>query len=181
MNTDDYPAFAEFWGALLGQYGRRPDDTTVAMAFAALRAYPLEEVQRAGMAHLQDTGAGVYAPKPADLLRVLSRGPDDAWQSLIESIERIGPYRGVDFGNSGTAAGVRAIGGWTHLCTLTYSELEALRPRFAQAYEQASPETVTAFEGLDSAGHYLEDRGPVRVDGGAIDWAALLEVDNEKE
>ena len=90
MEDKDLKAFASMLDAaseLLSSGGYKPNGTSTAIFFNALRTHSIEVVRAAFMAHCQDPQRGRFAPKPADIIHQIEGaaendgrpGAEEAW------------------------------------------------------------------------------------------------------
>ena len=91
MNSTDRAGFAAHILAIAEIYGKALSTPAIGIYWTALQGYPLAAVQRAIERHVQDSEAGRFFPKPADLIRQLRPragdddhpDPDEAWGLLV--------------------------------------------------------------------------------------------------
>lgn len=80
-----------------------------------------------------------FFPKPAELLEFLDGSPNDkaweAWETLLDAIARIGPWKSVEFQDSRITRVVEVLGGWLKVCEWTEEELKWRREEFLSAYK----------------------------------------------
>ena len=94
MNSTDRAGFAAHILAIAEIYGKALSTPAIGIYWTALQGYPLAAVQRAIERHVQDSEAGRFFPKPADLIRQLRPraedddhpDPDEAWGLLVRLI-----------------------------------------------------------------------------------------------
>lgn len=94
MNSTDKAGFATHILAIAEIYGKALSPVAIGIYWNALQGYRLAEVQRAFERHVQDSEAGRFFPKPADLIRHLQPrtedddhpDPDEAWGLLVRLI-----------------------------------------------------------------------------------------------
>lgn len=139
MTDDDFRAFSELWLATAGLYpGHPPSETTVELAFNALAQYDLVAVRTALSQHMQDPSAGMYAPKPADLVRLIGGSNEDralmAWSKVERALRAVGQYQSVAFDDPFIHATIADMGSWSDLCRTDEDELPFKRREFAQRY-----------------------------------------------
>ncbi|HEU6456451.1 MAG TPA: hypothetical protein VN201_13410 [Roseateles sp.] len=89
MVDDDFDSFQSMLDSVCGLISRgkyTPDAEGAALAFNALRPYPLADVSAAFSAHVRDPQRGKFAPTPADLIAQIEAarsdgrpGADEAW------------------------------------------------------------------------------------------------------
>lgn len=138
MQDSDRKAFYETWAAAWEQCGKSVTDRMLKFAFECLKQFTLEDVQRAVLAHAQNPDSGQFGPKAADIVAQIEGGGDEqslrAWQTVEETVKRIGPYRAVIFEDRATHAAVEQIGGYSALCRATNDEWPFIRNNFCKLY-----------------------------------------------
>lgn len=87
MRSEEKGEFTKLLAATMDVYGRQITTAFVDIFFSALGQYDLPTVREALNRHIQDSEAGRFAPKPADLIRQIVTakssdgrpGRDEAW------------------------------------------------------------------------------------------------------
>lgn len=141
MNNDDQTrkAFAGAIGAAYIATGKEaPTPSVLRLFWEVLKGYDLADVQRAVMAHMSDPDAGQFAPKPADLIRIIDGDTKTrsaiAWAKVDNAIRRVGQYASVIFDDPLIHATVSDMGGWTELCRVMTDELPFKASEFDNRY-----------------------------------------------
>ena len=121
-------------------YYRQPVSEFVLQVWCqACQPYTLEQVSKAMTAHITDAERGVYAPKVADLVRVLAGTHTDrallAWGKVLDAMARVGAYSDVVFDDPAIHATIEDLGGWTKICRLETKELSYLQHRFCESHK----------------------------------------------
>ena len=113
-------------------------DPVARLYIRALWSYPPEVISHAFNAHLQDTEAGQFFPKIADLKRHLSGTRTDrgtlAWSKVIGAIRRRGPWPSVGFDDPVIHTVIDEMGGWPAVCAWTNDELPFRERDFLRRY-----------------------------------------------
>jgi hypothetical protein len=155
MIRDDWPEFKGVVGAVYGFYRKDRDLTPVTMRmwFEALRAYELTTIRAAFTSHLRNPDVGQFVPMPADLVKLIDGGSNDAallaWARVDRAARTIGAYRSVVFDDPLIHYAIDNIGGWIHLGGLDRGGL-ALR---AQPVRGALPRRAHAQPAAPLAPH----------------------------
>lgn len=139
MNIDDLEAFDEMWVQAHEIYGRKPDPDVVYMVFQSLIAFSLADIKLALSRHITNPDNGQFAPKPADIVRLL-RGSSqsasgEAWAKLDRAIRCVGNYRSVVFDDPKIHAAVERLGGWQTVSMTSEKEYPFLRNNFQKLYQ----------------------------------------------
>lgn len=138
MTNTDRIRFAEALGAVFTLYGKDLPDAVIEMWWRALEGYELAAVLEALTRHARDPDAGVYLPKPADVVRQLGGTSKDAsvlaWAKVAEAVRRIGNYASVVFDDPIIHRCIEDLGGWPEVCRTTDKEWPFLENRFCAAY-----------------------------------------------
>jgi len=94
MNKEDAEMFSNIWHTSLETYGKEPSDMQTMMAFNLLEKYSLAEIKQALAAHMSDSNAGRFMPKPADIIgHIESLNPDgflssdEAWAIALDMMD----------------------------------------------------------------------------------------------
>lgn len=150
MNANDRKDFADLMADALAFY--RQDLSTFALSvwWEACKGFTLEQVRKAMTAHAMDPERGQFAPKPADLVRLLVGTQTDrsliAWGRVHQAMAQVGAYASIDFEDAAIHSAIMDMGGWPKLCRTTTDELPFLQKRFCDLYRayHARPEAAHA-------------------------------------
>jgi hypothetical protein len=139
MRTNERPKFAQLLTDVMAYYGK---DTSVFMLdlwWQACQNFDLGQVQKALNTHAMDAERGVYAPKVADIVRVLQGTTTDraalAWGKVMGAMGSVGAYQDVIFDDAAIHAAIADCGGWVKMCRGDISELSYLQHRFCQSHK----------------------------------------------
>ena len=95
-------------------------------------------IQKAMQRHATDPEHGQFAPKVADVVRILSGTTTDraslAWGKVLEAMSSVGAYTDVIFDDPAIHAAAEDMGGWPKMCRTELKELGLLQHRFMQSY-----------------------------------------------
>lgn len=121
-------------------YYRQPVSEFVLQVWCqACQPFSLEQVSKAMTAHVTDAERGVYAPKVADVVRVLAGTTTDraalAWGKVLGAMSAVGAYSDVVFDDPAIHAAIEDLGGWVKVCRGEMAELSYLQHRFCQAHK----------------------------------------------
>ncbi|QHJ00095.1 hypothetical protein GT347_20190 [Xylophilus rhododendri] len=106
--------------------------------WGACQGFGLEQVKTAMQRHATDAEHGQFAPKVADVVRILAGTATDraalAWGKVHDAMSRVGAYSDVVFDDPAIHAAVEDCGGWPKLCRTELAELSYLQHRFQAAH-----------------------------------------------
>jgi len=121
-------------------YYRQPvSEFTLTVWWQACKPFSMEQVRKAMTAHATDPDRGQFAPKVADIIRVLQGTHTDraqlAWGKAMEAMGSVGAYTDVVFDDPAIHACVEDLGGWPKVCRTETKELSYLQHRFCESYK----------------------------------------------
>lgn len=196
MLPTEKPAFITLLTDVLGYYRQPVSEFTFSIWWQASQPFSLEQVSKALTAHATDPDKGQFAPKVADLVRILAGTKTDrsllAWGRVHDAMSEVGAYRDVDFGDGAIHAAITDMGGWPKMCRTELAELSYLQHRFCEsyrAYQTAGTTDQPALIGDRSPDQLYLKRGmkvpePIRIGGGKshprVDLTALLTARAER-
>ncbi len=138
MRADEMPAFKDLLTDAMAYYGKDCSAFTLTVWWGALQGCELEQVATALQRHAMDPERGQFAPKVADLVRVLQGTSTDraalAWGKVHEAMSAVGAYCDVVFDDPAIHAVVEDLGGWPKVCRTETNELSYLQHRFQEAH-----------------------------------------------
>lgn len=138
MNQSDQARFAALLTDVLAFYGQAVSSFALSVWWEACRSFEYEAVQRALSRHAMDPERGMFAPKPADVVRQVQGTPTDraarAWSITLDAASRVGAYTDVVFDDPIIHAAIEDMGGWVALCRTDTDRLSYLQHRFTEAY-----------------------------------------------
>lgn len=138
MQPSDRERFAALIADVLAFYGQTPSHFALDVWWQACQPYEFERVQRALGRHAVDPERGVFAPKPADLVRQVAGTPTDraarAWSLALDAASKVGAYTDVAFDDPIIHAVIEDLGGWIALCRTSAEQLSYLQHRFTEGY-----------------------------------------------
>ncbi|MDN2710626.1 DUF6475 domain-containing protein [Janthinobacterium sp. SUN118] len=138
MTQDDYEDFAGMVGGITELYGRATSEFAIAIWWGALRQYDLAAVRQAFDRHVRNPDSGQFAPKPADLIRMMGGTTQDsalvAWAKVDRALRVVGTYRSVAFDDALVHRVLTEMGGWTALGVKTEKEWPFIAKEFENRY-----------------------------------------------
>lgn len=164
MEANDFSRFRAVIAGLARVYDRELDGTLLDAYWLALRAWPLEDVERAA-AHLLTSSR--FMPRPADFAALRRAGAmtaGEAWQAAL--VHARGAYRAGPSVPPVERA-VAALGGWQVIARASEDSLPFLERRFAEHFVEieAREEVREALPALVAPSSTWRTRalGPARV------------------
>lgn len=138
MKATDKPDFLALVADVLAYHRQPASEFVLGVWWEACKDFSMEQVQKALQAHAMDPERGRFAPLVADVVRVLQGTTTDraavAWGRVLTSMQGIGAYSDIDFGDPAIHAAVRDLGGWPKLCRSDLNELRFVQGRFCESY-----------------------------------------------
>jgi len=138
MRPSDASEFGAMLTAIAGLYGRDVSPAVTALYWGALQMFDLAAVRQAFDRHVKNPDAGMFMPKPADLIRMLQGSTQDAafaaWTKVEKAIRRVGGHDDVVFDDALIHAVIDDMGGWVKLCDVKEDELPFRAKEFENRY-----------------------------------------------
>lgn len=138
MTQDDYEDFAGMVSGITELYGRAASEFAITIWWGALRQYDLAAVRQAFDRHVRNPDSGQFAPKPADLIRMMGGTTQDsalvAWAKVDRALRVVGTYRSVAFDDALVHRVLTEMGGWTVLGTKSEKEWPFVAKEFENRY-----------------------------------------------
>jgi hypothetical protein len=139
LKQSDLPEFSQLLTDVLAYYRQDASKFVVSLWWGACQNFELEQVSKALTSHATDSERGVYAPKVADIVRVLVGTVTDraalAWGKTLEAMQTVGAYSDVVFDDPAIHAAIEDCGGWVKICRSQTEELSYLQHRFCQSHK----------------------------------------------
>ena len=139
MRANDQPMFAKLVSDVMGYYRQQVSEFTLSVWWQAMQPFELEQVQKALTAHATDAERGQFAPKVADVVRILAGTVTDraalAWGKVHEAMSGVGAYTDVCFDDPAINAALEDMGGWPKVCRTELKDLSYLQHRFCEAHK----------------------------------------------
>lgn len=152
MTHNEKNAFYALIADALGYWKQDVSEFALQVWWSGCQNFELKQVSMALSEHATDPDKGQFAPKVADIVRILGGTKTDRslreWSRVNEAMSSVGAYSDVDFGDSATHAAIRDMGGWPKICRTELSQLSYLQHRFCELYKshdghcEASPALV---------------------------------------
>lgn len=138
MQPHERTEFGDLVTDVLAYYRQNATDFTLDVWWNACQRFDMEQVKKAMTAHATDPERGQFAPKVADVVRILAGTATDraqlAWGKVHEAMGSVGAYTDVVFDDPAIHAVVDDLGGWPKMCRTELKELSYLQHRFTESY-----------------------------------------------
>lgn len=150
MLPTEIPGFVKLVTDVHAYYRQPVSEFVLQVWQQACKPYTLEQVSKAMTAHVTDPERGVYAPKVADVVRVLSGTHTDraalAWGKVLGAMSAVGAYSDVVFDDPAIHAAIEDMGGWVKVCRGEIAELSYLQHRFCQSHKAYTGQGAFEFQ-----------------------------------
>jgi len=165
MNSNDQNKFKEITLMITETYGDQFTGTKLKLWWNMFKPYSMEDFESAVYKHLTCPDAGMFSPKPANIMKFIvgnsnknEQAVDDkanhSWHVIQEEVKRIGSYGTLKLEDKQALAAVKAVGGWKYICSLESSKLTWVHKEFIAAYKNYERTPLEA----------LPDNLPGRID-----------------
>lgn len=138
MRTDDFEQFHEGMVGVMSFYGKDLSRFALDVWWAALERYDLAAVTQAFNRWLANPDQGSFAPKPADVIRMLAGSTQDkafaAWAKVDRAVRSVGCYASVAFDDPIIHRVIHDMGGWVGLGQKTEDEWPFVARNFENIY-----------------------------------------------
>lgn len=139
MQANDKAAFAALVTDVLAYYSKPASEFTLSVWWQACQPFTLEQIRKAMTAHATNPDGGQFAPKVADLVKILEGTHTDramlAWGKVHEAMSAVGAYQDVIFDDPAIHAVIEDLGGWPKVCRSEIKELPFLQKRFCDSHK----------------------------------------------
>lgn len=139
MSPNDANQFKELLTSALAYYRQDASPFVLSVFWQACQPFTMEQVRKALTAHATDPERGQFAPKAADLVRILQGTNTDraqlAWGKCLDAMSRVGAYTDVVFDDPAIHAVVEDLGGWPKVCRTETKDLGYLQHRFCESHK----------------------------------------------
>lgn len=139
MQPNDKSALVALVSDVLAYYRQPVSEFTLSVWWQACQPFSLEQIRKAMTAHATNPDGGQFAPKVADLVRILEGTHTDramlAWGKVHEAMSAVGAYQDVVFDDPAIHATIDDLGGWPKVCRSDLKELSYLQKRFCDSHK----------------------------------------------
>ena len=138
MHQNQMADFAALLTDVMAYYGKHTSDFMLQVWWTACQRFDYEQVATALQRHATDPDRGQFAPKVADIIRVLDGTTTDraalAWGKVLAAMSDVGAGTDVVFDDPAIHAAVEDLGGWPKVCRTELKELSFLQHRFQESH-----------------------------------------------
>lgn len=168
MNPSEKPKFFALLGDVHAFYGKDFSEFAGRVWWEAMKPFDLSAVADALNRHCVNPDSGQFAPKPADVVKMLEGSTQDAalvaWSKVDRAIREVGTYRSVVFDDPVIHRVVTDMGGWIPLGTKTEDEWPFVRNEFVNRYRgyrmrSETPEYLPVLIGISEASNQRQGLG----------------------
>ena len=141
MQRQDAESFRQILAATYTLYGKELTAPALSLWFECLKRYELRVISAALSAHCTNPDNGQFLPRPADVVKMIDGGSDDAaliaWHKVDRALRTVGPYVTVVFDDPLIHHAVEALGGWIKMGHMTDDDWKFQRGPFVTLYRGA--------------------------------------------
>jgi Domain of unknown function (DUF6475) len=177
MNVNQKADFYALIADVLGYWKQDVSEFALNVWWNGCQSFELSQISQALSNHATDPDKGQFAPKVADIVRILGGTKTDRslreWGRVHEAMSRVGAYQDIDFGDGATHAAIRDMGGWPKMCRTEMDQLSYLQHRFCELYKvhDGQSDGVPALMGDRSPDEMFRKKGispqkPILISGG---------------
>jgi len=130
--------FFQMVADVMSYYKQDTSEFMLNVFWDACKDLEFEAVSKAFNAHAKDPDKGQFAPKVADIVRLLQGTKTDrsmvAWGKVYDAMCSVGAYTDVCFDEAAINAAVNDCGGWVKMCRTSMENLSYLQHQFCKSY-----------------------------------------------
>lgn len=138
MQPSERTLFAQLITDVLAYYRQDASRFVLDLWWGACQPFELSQIRQAMQRHATDPEHGRFAPRVADVVRILAGTAADraalAWGKTLEAMGSVGAYTDVVFDDPAIHAAVQDLGGWPKVCRTDLKELGYLQHRFCESH-----------------------------------------------
>lgn len=142
MQVSEFDEFRRLLSDTMAFYSKDVSRFALDVWWSACGPFALEQVRKAFTVHAMDPDRGQFAPRPADIVRVLHGTQTDrslvAWGKVFDAMRSVGAWRSVVFDDGAIHAAISDLGGWPAICALDVEDLPFTQKRFCDLYRAYS-------------------------------------------
>lgn len=138
MSENERSEFSQLVTAALAYYRQDVTPFVLDVWWQGCKPFGMEQLRKALTKHATDPDRGQFAPKVADIVRVLGGTQTDrslvAWGRVFDAMSSVGAYRDVVFDDPAIHAAVADLGGWQKVCRSDLKDISYMQHRFCESY-----------------------------------------------
>lgn len=139
MKNTDLAKFKVLLTEVMSYYEKNTSPFMLTLYWDAFNNFDFEQVRKALNQHCIDPESGRFAPKVADIVKILAGTVTDrsalAWGKFYDAMSRVGCYQDVAFDDPAIHAAAEDIGGWHKACTTPSKDVSYLQHQFCNSYK----------------------------------------------
>lgn len=145
MNSNDQNKFKEIITAISETYAKEFTSSELKIWWNVFKPHSIEDFEAGVYQHMANPEDGMFAPKPAHIIKHIKgatkqkeQGLRDqaevAWSDVYHQIARVGSYGQFKSDDKRAVQAVRMLGGWKHICSQTTDQLTWMKKEFINIY-----------------------------------------------
>lgn len=160
MNASEKKQFSMLLQSVMDYYKQDTSPFLVSIFWEGLKGYDYEQVAKALTNHATNPDNGQYAPKVADIVRILGGTTTDkarvAWGKVFAAMGEIGAYSDICFDDGLIHIVIGDIGGWVKLCQTEADKMSYVQHTFCETYRSYAGRDNIAYppmlDGINGSG-----------------------------
>lgn len=183
MTNDQKERFGQMLTDTLNIYRLDVTKSLLEIWWQDLCHFDIDAIEQALSMHRKNPDEGQFAPKPANIVRLLGGTTKDraimAWNKAKKAISSVGSYESVVFDDPIIHAVISDMGGWVTFCQGSADELKFRQTDFENRYRtylfappQSYPKVLAGISQTENASSGLEVSPPLTI--GNIETCRLV-------
>lgn len=163
MHDNESTKFADLLTDAMAYYGKDVSSFMLSIFWDSLKRFEYDDVSRAFTLHAQNPDNGQWAPKVADIVKMIEGSTQtqgmQAWAKVNAAIGSVGKMRSVVFDDPLIHVVIAEMGGWYALCSSMAEEMPSKAREFEKRYQgYRVRREVPAFSPYLIGGHEADNR-----------------------
>lgn len=192
MHENERTQFADLLTDAMAYYGKDVSNFMLSVFWDSLKRFEFNDVSRAFTLHAQNPDNGQWAPKVADIVKMIEGSTQtqgmQAWAKVQTAIGSVGKMRSVAFDDPLIHAVIAEMGGWYALCSSLSEDLPFKAREFEKRYQgyrvrrevpQFAPYLIGGHEADNRLNGYKTPAKPVLI-GDPARAALVMEKGSEQ-
>ena len=146
METNEQDKFKELIALMAENYNEEFTASKVKLWWGMFKPFSINVFESALYAHIGCPDAGMFSPKPANIMKFIKgttkqaeqdtgNKAEIAWSSIEGQVYSIGSYQSPKIEDRQAMASLKAMGGWMKLCGSTVDQLTWKKKEFLGLYQ----------------------------------------------